>query len=112
MGFGDIRGLDCFDVLADIMGPSLAIAQDEDAKELFSLNKERPEGMTAEEFGIKLMSEKFPKMLKRNKDSFAQILAALNGQTVDEYLKDLSFGELVNGIMKLMQDPTFKSFLA
>ena len=112
MGLGDIRGADCFDILADIMEPAMKIAQDEDAKPLFSMNKERPEGMTAEEYGIKLMGEHFPGMIRRNKDSFAQIIAAMKGVTKAEYLKDLTFGMLVNDIYGLMNDPTFKSFLS
>lgn len=112
MGLGDIRGADCFDVLADIMEPAMKIAQDEDAKALFSLNKERPEGMTPEEFGVKLMGEHFPGLIRRNKDSFAQIIAAMKGVTKSEYLKNLNFGTLVNDIYGLMNDPTFKSFLS
>lgn len=112
MALGDIRGADCFDLLADIMEPAMQIAQDEDAKALFSMNKERPEGMTAQEFGIKLMGEHFPAMIKRQKDNFAQIMATMKGVTVKEYLKNLSFGGLVNDIFELMNDPTFKSFLS
>lgn len=112
MGLGDIRGADCFDVLADIMEPAMQIIQDEDAKVLFDRNKERPEGMTAQEFGIKLMGDHFPGMIRRNKDAFAQIIAATKGISVDEYLKDLTFADLVNDIMGLIQDPVFTSFLS
>lgn len=90
----------------------MAIAQDEDAKVLFSLEKERPEGMTVEEFGVKLMGETFPKLLRKQKDNFAKILAAMKGQTEKQYLKDLTFPSLVNDVMALLQDPVFKSFLS
>lgn len=112
MGLGDIRGNDCFDVLADIMGPAMQIIQDEDAQVIFNKNKERPEGMSAQEFGIQLMGEHFPGMIRRNKDAFAQIIAATKGLEVDEYLKDLTFANLVNDIMGLLQDPVFASFLS
>lgn len=112
MGLGDIRGDDCFDVLADIMEPAMKIAQDEDAKALFSTVKERPEGMSAEDYGVKLMGEHFPGLIKRNKDSFSKILAVINGKDVKEYTKGLTFTGLVNDIYSLIQDPTFRSFLS
>lgn len=112
MGLGDIRGEDCFEILADIMEPAMRIAQDEDAKALFSVNKERPENMTAQEYGVKLMGDHFPGLIKRNKDSFSQILAAVNGVPLDEYLENLSFTKLVSDIMKLIQDPAFRNFLS
>lgn len=90
----------------------MAIAQDEDAKEMFSLNKERPEGMTAEEYGMKLMGTTFPKLLRKHKKNFARILAAMKGQTEKDYLKDLKFPTLVSDVMSLLQDPVFKSFLS
>ena len=112
MGLGDIRGADCFDILADIMEPAMSIASDEDAKELFSMNKERPEGMTAQEYGIYLMGNTFPKLLRKHKDNFAQIIAATKGTTKAKYLKDLDFATLTGDIMALLQDPVFKSFLS
>lgn len=112
MGLADIQGSKCFDVLADIMEPTLKIAQDEDVKALFSLNKERPEGMSAEEFGVKLMSEKFPGMIKKHKKELTKILAALNGTSEKEYLKDLTFPKLVNDVYGLMQDQSFRAFLS
>lgn len=112
MGLGDIRGKDCFDVLADIMEPAMRIVSDEEAKKLFDIHKQRPEGMTAQEFGIILMRDNFPGMMKRCKNDFAQILAVLEGKTTKDYLKDLTFAKLVNDMFALMNDPIFKSFLS
>lgn len=112
MGFGDIKGTDCFDALADIMEPALKIAQDDEAKKLFGVAGKRPEGMSAQEYGIKIMGEYFPSVIRNNKQHFAEILAVVHGMSVEEYLESVDFGSLVSDIMDLVSDPVFKSFLS
>lgn len=112
MGLGDVKGADCFDALADIMEPALRIANDDDAKKIFGLDKERPEGMTPQEYGMELMGKHFPVMIRKHKDDFAEILAVIKGVSVEEYLDGVTFGSLVSDIMELMKDPVFKGFLA
>lgn len=112
MTLAEIQGANCFDALADIMEPALKIAQDEDAKALFSLNKEKPEGMTQEEYGVKLMGERFPGMIKRNKKELTKILAVVNGVSEKKYLENLTFPKLVNDVYGLINDASFRAFLS
>lgn len=111
MGLGDVKGDKCFEVLADIIAPVMRIAQDEESMKFFK-KEDRPEGITDQQYGLYIMENYFPLLLKAHKDDFAEILAALNGKTKKEYLKNLTFTSMFNDIYSLITDKTFMSFLA
>lgn len=111
MNLSDIKGEQCFDVLARIMAPAMRIAKDEEAMKMFR-KKTIPEGMSQEEYGMSIVEECFPLIIERHKDDLSEILAALKGQTVKAYLKDLNFTQLMSDMYALITDKSFIGFLS
>ena len=111
MSLADIKGEKAFDVIAEIAGPALNIATDDEISGFFQPLKV-PKGMTMQTYALKRMHKYFPTLLKKHKQDFIVILAAMNDKTVEEYEAELTVPILFQSIMDLMHDPTFKSFLS
>lgn len=111
MGLADIKGEKCFDVFADMLEPMLNIASDEEAMQYFKV-QELPEGADAKEFAMQRTKELLPIVLKKHKDDLIAILAAFNGMTPKQYLKDLTVPALFKSVNDLVTDPVFRAFLA
>lgn len=111
MGLMDIKGDKCFDVFADVLGPMLNIATDEEAMAYFKV-QEVPEGEDPGEYAVKRTRDLLPVVLKKHKDDLIDIMAALEGKDRKEYLKDLTVPGLMQSIMALASDPAFRAFLA
>lgn len=109
MKLSDIKGDACLDVLADITGPIIALAQDEEVKALFSA-KGCPEGMTPYEYATERVKTGLPKLVKGHKAEFIQILAALDGKTPEEYGRELTLAKLMADLVELLTDEDFGSF--
>ena len=69
-----------------------------------------PEGMTARAFAIKKISKNAPLLLKRHKGDISTVLAAIKGQTVDEYVASLNMAALSIDLLELLNDKEFVSF--
>ena len=109
MKLSDIKGEACLDVLADITGPIIALAQDEEVKALFS-GKGCPEGESPYEYASKCVKDGLPKLVKSHKAEAIQILAALDGKTPDEYADGLTLAKLMADLVELLTDEDFGSF--
>lgn len=109
MKLSDIKGEACLDVLADITGPIIALAQDEEVKALFS-GKGCPEGESPYEYASKCVKDGLPKLVKSHKAEVIQILAALDGKTPEQYANGLTIGSLIADLVELLTDDDFGSF--
>ena len=108
MKLSDIKGERVFDVIADITEPVVNIAQD-DKITLFR-REQPPEGMTARTFAVKKIAKNVPLLLKGHKHDISTILAAIKGQTVDEYLAGLNMATLSVDLLELLNDREFVDF--
>lgn len=111
MGLADIKGDQCFDVFADIMGPMMNIAADEKALDFFKPH-EVPDGEDENVYKAKIMKDFLPVLLKDHKEDFIAILAALDGVTPEEFTKDLTVPKLFQNVMSVFNDPLFRAFLS
>lgn len=109
MKLSDIKGDACLDVLADITGPVIALAQDEDVKALFSGNG-CPEGADRYQYATEQVKKGLPKLVKAHKAEVIKILAALDGKAPEEYAKELTLAKLMADIVELLTDEDFGSF--
>lgn len=109
MKLSDIKGEACLDVLADITGPIIALAQDEDVKALFS-GKGCPDGEDRYQYATEQVKKGLPKLVKSHKAEFIQILASLDGKAPDDYAKELTLAKLMADIVELLTDEDFGSF--
>ena len=109
MKLSDIKGEACLDVLADITGPIIALAQDEEVKALFS-GKGCPEGESPYEYASKCVKDGLPKLVKSHKAEVIQVLAALDGKTPEEYADGLTLAKLMADLVELLTDEDFGSF--
>lgn len=109
MKLSDINGDACLDVLADITGPIIALAQDEDVKALFS-GKGCPDGADRYQYATEQVKKGLPKLVKTHKAEFIQILAALDGKEPEEYAKELTLAKLMADLVELLTDEDFGSF--
>ena len=109
MKLSDVKGEACLDVLADITGPIIALAQDEDVKALFS-GKGCPEGEDRYQYAMESVKKGLPKLVKSHKAEFIEILATLDGKTPEEYTEGLNLMKLMADIVELLTDQDFGSF--
>ena len=109
MKLSDVKGEACLDVLADITGPIIALAQDEDVKALFS-GKGCPEGEDRCQYATEQVKKGLPKLVKSHKADFIQILAALDCKAPEDYAKELTLAKLMADIVELLTDEDFGSF--
>lgn len=109
MKLSDIKGDACLDVLADITGPVIVLAQDEDVKALFSGNG-CPEGADRYQYATEQVKKGLPKLVKAHKAEVIKILAALDGKAPEEYAKELTLAKLMADIVELLTDEDFGSF--
>lgn len=109
MKLSDIKGEACLDVLADITGPIIALAQDEEVKALFS-GKGCPEGEDRYQYATKCVKNGLPKLVKSHKAEVIQILAALDEKDPEEYERELTLAKLMADLVELLTDEDFGSF--
>ena len=109
MKLSDIKGEACLDVLADITGPIIALAQDEEVKNLFS-GKGCPDGVYRYQYATDCVKKGLPKLVKSHKAEVMQILAALDGKTPKEYADGLTLAKLMADLVELLTDEDFGSF--
>ena len=109
MKLSDIKGDACLDVLADITGPIIALAQDEEVKALFS-GEGCPDGVDRYQYATESVKKGLPKLVKAHKAEVIQILAALDGKTPEEYADGLTLAKLMADLVELLTDEDFGSF--
>ena len=94
MKLSQIKGTDALDVLARIIQPIANIALDKEAFNAIKLKPVDKEGKSAEEIrelALERVREAIPAMLGTHRDDICEIIAAINGQTRDEYVASLTF---------------------
>ena len=109
MKLSDIKGDACLDVLADITGPIIALAQDEEVKALFR-GKGCPDGEDRYQYATEQVKKGLPKLVKAHKAEVIQILAALDEKTPEEYADGLTLAKLMADLVELLTDEDFGSF--
>ena len=106
MRLSDIKGDRAFDVIADIVDPVAAIAQDENVKAMFKRTA-LPEGVNARDFVIERIRKGLPSLLRKHKNELVTILAAIADVSPDEYVRGLSLAKLLADCYELLTDDTF-----
>lgn len=113
MKLSQIKGTDAIDVLARIIQPIANIALDKASFDAIKLKPVDKEGKSAEEIRALAMMrvrEAIPAMLGKHRDDICEIIAAINGQTRDEYVASLTFGKLLKDCMDVLTDEELLSF--
>lgn len=88
MKLSDIKGERVFDAIADIIEPVATIAADDDAMKLFD-SSDKPDDMTPWQFFVQRAKVAIPVIMRKYKSEICQIMAAINGITVDEYVNGI-----------------------
>lgn len=109
MRLSDIKGDRAFDVIADIVDPVAAIAQDADVKAMFKRTA-LPEGANARDFVIERIRKGLPSLLRNHKNELITILATIADVSPDEYVEGLSLAKLLADCFELLTDDTFIGF--
>lgn len=89
MRLSDIKGEQALDVLADLLEPIVSLAKDSELNEL--LTKDRTEAAKV--------------ALKMHKHEVITIMAVLDGETPEEYVKKISLLTLPVRLVELFNDP-------
>lgn len=95
MKLSDFKGEEALDVLADIIEPLTYILGDNEMQEL--ANKQAP--------AVAYIKP----ILKNHKKELIEVLARLENESVDEYVKNLSLISLPKQILELINDPEVQS---
>ena len=109
MRLADVKGERVFDVVADIIDPIVSIAEDKEAAELFE-QRELPKGMTPFEFFLSRIKKSLPSLMKTHKDELITIFCTIKGVSREEYIKELTLGQLFADLTELVTDREFTSF--
>lgn len=101
MKLSERKGEEVLDIIADLIDPVCAIAQD--AGELFE-QREVPEGMTQTEFFVSRVRKSLPSIIRGHKDELVTVLATVNGVDADEYRAGMTVPGLVKDAYDLLTD--------
>lgn len=115
MKLSQIKGTDAIDVLARIIQPIANIALDKESFDAIKLKPVDKEGKSAEEIRALAMMrvrEAIPAMLGKHRDDICEIIAAINCQTRDEYVDELTFAKLLKDCMDVLTDEELLSFFS
>lgn len=93
----EIKGEAALDVLADIMGPAVEIISDPEVKKAFRAKK-KVEGIAL--------------AIKRHKKAVIAVMAAINQQTVEEFIGSVNIVTLPATVLELMSDPDLASLFS
>ena len=113
MKLSQIKGTDAIDVLARIIQPIANIALDKDALEAIKLKPVEKESKTPEqirELALQRISDAIPAMLGNHRMDICEIIAAINGKTLEEYVNDLDFCKLLKDVRDVLNDNELLSF--
>lgn len=113
MKLSQIKGTDAIDVLARIIQPIANIAIDKEAFSAIKIKAVDKEGKTPEqirELALQRVREAIPAMLGKHRDDICEIIAAINGQTREEYVASLTFAKLLKDCMDVLTDEELLSF--
>lgn len=108
MKLSDVKGERVFEVIADIIEPVSSIAQDKEIT-LFK-REEAPDGLSSRSFALQKIAKNAPLILKRHKRDISTVLAAIKGQTVEEYVAGLNMATLSIDLLELLNDKEFVDF--
>lgn len=111
MKLSDVKGERTFDVIAEIIEPIANIAQDEEAKQIFT-PKPCPDGMKPTEFMLARIKKSAPKLLKNHKSDLVTIISSIKGIEPSAYLEELNLALLVSDMVELVTDEEFVAFLS
>lgn len=108
MSLSEIKGERVFEVIAEIVEPIANIAQDEKVMVLFKPAK----GETVSESLADRAKVAIPALLNTHKDDVVQILASIEGETPEQYMKTVTLASLVGDVYELLTDEELLSFLS
>lgn len=103
MRLSQVKGDRCFEVIADVIEPLTAIAQDEHAKAVFA----------GDQKGLMTRIVKHaPHIIKGHKDDLVAVMAAIEGVTAEEYAEGLTMAKLLKDVYELLTDEELVAFLS
>lgn len=88
----EIKGEEALDVMAEILEPIVEIANDEDVRAGFDTNVAKCVSVA----------------LKKYKKQILEILASINGKSVDETCEEIDLLSLPSYILDVLSDPAIK----
>lgn len=91
------------DAIAAMVDPVTRIVTDKAVASAFEDARDKPNEMAG---------KVLPVLLKTHMDDIVEVMAAVNGVTVDEYTDDMTFASLVKDAMELLTDKELFGFLA
>lgn len=109
MKLSNIKGEAVFDAIADCIEPISNIASDKTVANLFK-RETLPEGADPRQYAIKRLTSAIPTLMRDHKADLVAIMAALSGQTAEEYAENMTIVSLIADIGELVSDPMFMGF--
>lgn len=106
MKLSEIKGERVMDVIADLIAPISAIAEDKEASDLF-VKRTPPEGMDAKKFVMERAKKSVPKLMKSHKRELITILSTIEGTPYNEYLEKMTMPKLITDVLDILTDETF-----
>lgn len=102
MRLSEVKGERCLDVLADVIGPVVNMAQDPELKR--AVSGDGPQSLR--------VAKAAPAIIKGHKDDIVAILAAVEGVDPAEYEAAMTMPGLVKAAYDLLTDEELLAFLS
>jgi hypothetical protein len=109
MKISDIKGEAVVDFIADIIEPVANIATDPKTRELFEVQT-IPDGADKTAVAAARLKAAVPSLIKSHRGDVIAILAAVNGETADEYANGLTVAKLMGDLLDVFRDPDIVGF--
>ena len=107
MKLSERKGEEVLDIIADLIDPVCAIAQD--AGDLFE-QVELPDGMTQAELFLSRVRRHLPSVIHNHKDELVTILAIVDGVSEEEYRDGMTIPGLLRDAYDLLTDKDLLPF--
>lgn len=101
MKLSEVRGERSLDVIAELIGPIMSIANDESVAKAFS------SGSTADAVG-----KAVPLLLRDHRGDIIAILAAIQGTPPEEYAEGMTIASLLSDVTDIVTDEALLDFLS
>lgn len=111
MKLSEVSGERVFDVLAEITDPVFAIATDEAVQATLQGIADKGKKAKGEDL-LASVRAIVPVLVKTHREDVVAILAAIEGVTPEEYVKELTMPKLFAAITDVLTDEELLSFLA
>lgn len=111
MRLSEVKGERTFDVVAQVIPSILSIAGDKRITSILSTGRADGDTRSNEEIAAEKASQVLPLFLNTHRKETISILAAIKGQTPEEFVAEVNLMSLATDVFEMLSDEVVMGFL-